>query len=78
MDKRKTVWAECWNRVEEYWGELCLCEKDPTNAVARDRLKQAAKRIRAMMREEQELSAVARACVQSTGDERLAGFLRSA
>ncbi|MCT0247377.1 hypothetical protein [Synechococcus sp. CS-205] len=77
MDKRKTVWAECWNRVQEYRRELCMCEKDPTNAVACDRVKQAAKRIRVMMREEQELSAVARACVQSTGDERLAGFLRS-
>ena len=54
-----------------------MCEKDPTNAVARDRVKQAAKRIRQMMREEQELSAVARACVQSAGDERLEGLLRS-
>ncbi len=43
MEKRKTVWAECWNRVEEYRRELELCQKDPTNAVARDRVKQAAK-----------------------------------
>jgi uncharacterized protein (TIGR02646 family) len=78
MDKRKIVWAECWNRVEEYRRELCMCEKDPMNSVARDRLKQAAKRIREMIREQQELSAVARACVQSAGDERLAGLLRSA
>lgn len=78
MDKRKTVWAECWNRVEEYRRELGLCQKDPTNAVARDRVKQAARRVRAMIREEQELSAVARACVESAGDRRVIGLLRSA
>ncbi|MCK6537537.1 MAG: hypothetical protein L6Q84_31590 [Polyangiaceae bacterium] len=78
MDRRKTVWAECWNRVEEYRRELRLCRKDPTNAVARDRVKQAAKRVRAMIREERELSAVARACVESAGDPRLTGLLRSA
>jgi hypothetical protein len=78
MDKRKTVWAECWNRVEEYRRELGLCQKDPTNAVARDRVKQAAKHVRAMIREEQELSAVARACVESAGDPRVTGLSRSA
>jgi len=78
MDKRKTVWSECWNRVEEYRRELALCRKDPTNDVARDRVKQAAKHVRAMMREEQELSSVARACVLSTGDPRVAGLLVSA
>ncbi|MCB9882219.1 MAG: hypothetical protein H6834_10540 [Planctomycetes bacterium] len=78
MDKRKTVWAECWYRIKEYRRELDLCQKDPTNAVARDRWKQAAKRLRTMIREDQELSAVARACVESTGDSRLAGLLRSA
>lgn len=78
MAKRKTVWAECWNRVEEYRRELTLYQNDPTNAVARDRFKQAAKRVRAMIREEQELSAVARACVESAGDPRVSGLLRSA
>lgn len=78
MDKRKAVWAECWNGIQEYRRELGLYQKDPSNAVARDRLKQAAKRVRAMINEEQELSAVARACVQSAGDARLDGLLRSA
>lgn len=78
MDKRRTVWAECWNRVEEYRRELGLCHKDPSNPVAWDRVKQAAKRVRAMIREEQELSAVARACIESAGDPRVNGLLRSA
>lgn len=78
MDKRKTIWAECWSRIEEYRRELGLYQMDPTNSVARDRFKQAAKRVRAMIREEQELSAVARACVKSSGDERVTGFLTSA
>lgn len=76
--KRKTIWSECWNRVEEYRRELALYQKDPTNAIARDRVKQAAKHVRAMIREEQELSAVARACVESAGDPRVRGLLRSA
>jgi hypothetical protein len=78
MDKRKTVWAECWSRVEEYRHELGLWRQDPTNAVARDRFKQAAKHVRAMIEPDQELSAVARACLESAADPRLAGFLRSA
>lgn len=78
MDKRKAVWAECWHRIVEYKRELGLYKKDPTNAVARDRVKQAAKRVRLMIREEQELSAVARACVESAGDPRVTGLLRSA
>ena len=78
MDKRKTVWAECWNRVKEYRRELGLWQKNPTNTIARDRLKQASRSVRAMIREEQELSAVARACVESAGDARLVGLLRSA
>ncbi|MGH6751843.1 MAG: hypothetical protein ACREDP_06715 [Bradyrhizobium sp.] len=75
MDKRKTVWAECWDRIQDYLRELALYRADRTNMIARDRYKQAAKRVRELMREEMELSAVARACVLSAGDPRLEGLL---
>lgn len=78
MDKRKTVWAECWDRIQEYLKELALYHADKTNGIAKDRYKQAARRVRELMHEDKELSAVARACVLSTGDRRLAGLLQSA
>ena len=77
VDKRKTVWAECWNRIQEYQRELSLYKKDPTNAVARIGVKQAAKSIREMMTPEKELSSVARACVASSGDPRITAFLQT-
>jgi hypothetical protein len=78
MDKRKALWAECWRRVQEYLKELATYHADTTNAVAKDRYKQAARGVRALMSDEQELSAVARACVLSSGDPRLTGLLQSA
>jgi hypothetical protein len=78
MDKRKVVWAECWNRVQEYLKELATYHADKTNVIARDRSKQALKRVRELMHEERELSAVARACVLSSGDPRVTGILQSA
>ena len=78
MDKRKTVWAECWDRIQEYLKELALYHTDKTNGIAKDRYKQAAKRVRELMHEEKELSAVARACILSAGDPRVAGLLQSA
>ena len=78
MDKRKAVWAECWNRVEEYLRELGTYHDDKTNVIARDRYKQAIKHVRELMREDRELSAVARACILSSGDPRLTGILQSA
>jgi hypothetical protein len=78
MDKRKTVWAECWDRIQEYLEELASYHADKSNGIAKDRYKQAAKHVRDLMREEKELSAVARACVLSTGDPRVAGLLQSA
>jgi hypothetical protein len=78
MDGRKTVWSECWNRLQEYLREVGLYQGDPTNVIARDRLKQAAKRVRELIREDHEFSAVARACVESAGDPRVTGLLRSA
>ncbi|WNM63366.1 hypothetical protein [Candidatus Nitrospira neomarina] len=78
MDKRKTVWAECWNRIQEYLDELTLYHTDRTNGIAKDRYKQAARHLRELMHEEKELSAVAKACILSTGDPRLAGLIQSA
>lgn len=75
MDKRKVVWAESWSRLQEYLREVALCHQDPGNVIARDRMKQAAKRIRELMHERQELSGVARACVASTGDSRAISLL---
>ena len=65
-------------RIQEYLKELALYHADKDNAIARDRYKQAAKKVRELMREEKELSAVARACVLGTGDPRLHGLLQSA
>jgi hypothetical protein len=77
MDKRKVVWAECWDRIREDRDELAKYQADKANLIARDRYKQAVKHVRAMMREEKELSAVARACVLSSGDSRVVGLLQS-
>ncbi|APG26161.1 hypothetical protein A7E75_03765 [Syntrophotalea acetylenica] len=78
MDKRKAVWADCWAGIQEYLKELALYQQDKTNIIAKDRFKQAAKRVRGMMNEKKELSSVARACVLSAGDQRLVGLLQSA
>ncbi len=78
MNGRKLVWAECWNRLQDYIREVGLYQSDPANVIAKDRLKEAAKSVRQMIRADQEFSAVARACIESTGDPRVAGFLRSA
>jgi hypothetical protein len=72
------VWAECWNRIQEYLQELAIYHADKTNVIARDRSKQALKRVRELMHEKRELSAVARACVLSSGDPRVTGILQSA
>ena len=74
MDKRKAVWAECWNCVQEYLKELALYHAGKTNIIARDRSKQAIKRVR----EDRELSAVPRACIPNSGDLRVTGILQSA
>jgi len=79
MDKRKTIWAECWSRIQEFLKELRLYdESGGTNLVARTQSKEKANAIREMIREDQELSAVARACIVASGDPRLLGILRTA
>lgn len=78
MDKRKVVWADCWDRIQEYLKDLAIYRMDKTNVIAKHSFKQAAKHIRELMQDDKELSAVARACVLSTGDPRLASLLQSA
>ena len=72
MDKRKMVWSECWNRIKEYQSELAAYHKDKTNVIAHEGSKKAMKELRAMIREDQELSSVALACIRSCGDPRVA------
>jgi hypothetical protein len=58
--------------------ELATYHADKTNVIARDRYKQALKRVRELMHEKQELSAVARACVLNSGDPRVTSLLQTA
>jgi uncharacterized protein (TIGR02646 family) len=76
--KRQAVWQECWRVASEYLKELKTYREDSTNLVAREGCKQAAKKMRKMMSAEQEMSAVARACILSCGDKRLLGLIQSA
>lgn len=76
-DKRKVVWAECWNRITEYLEELTTYHKDKTNVIARDRYRRAMEQIREMVKDDKELSAVARACVLGSGDPRVVNLLQS-
>jgi hypothetical protein len=79
MDKRKTIWTECWSRIQAYLAELSLYDASGgTNLIAKTQSKEKANAIREMIREDKELSAVARACILSSGDPRLEGILRSA
>jgi len=78
MEKRKTVWNECWNRIQEYREELSKIDADELNVLARERVEQAAKQVLKLLQKESELSAVARACVISTGDERVTILLQYA
>ena len=76
VEKRKMVWNECWQLIEQYLQEAARCDdSDDDNLIARNALKEKAKAIRKMTRISQELSSVARACVISTGDPRVIGFL---
>lgn len=79
MDRRKTIWGECWTRIQAYLNELRLYdESGGTNLIAKTQVKEKAEAIREMIREDKELSAVARACVISSGDPRVVGLLRTA
>jgi hypothetical protein len=79
MDKRKAVWHECWNRIQGYRQELATYHASgSTNVIARNQFQEKAKDILEMTRAEKEFSAVARACVLSTGDPRVTCLLQSA
>ena len=79
MDKRKAVWNECWNRIQAYRQELALYQQDNhKNVIAKVQLKEAAKSVRELMKEERELSAVARACILHSGHPRVTRLLQSA
>ena len=75
VDKRRTVWHECWNRIEKYRDELARYQADQTNDIARQEYKNAAEEVRKMLEPNKELSAVARACLQSTGDPAVIALL---
>lgn len=77
-DKRKVTWAECWGRLQDYLKELAAYQADKTNVIAKESYKQAAKHVREMIREDKELSAIARACILGTGDPRVVGLLQTA
>jgi uncharacterized protein (TIGR02646 family) len=76
-DKRKAVWSDCYQHICAYKEELDHLDRNPQNGIARQASKHHAKAIRAMIRPDQELSSVARACIESTGDPRVMCFLRS-
>ncbi|GLZ57784.1 hypothetical protein [Micromonospora sp. NBRC 107095] len=75
--KRQQRWSECWGYICDYQTELTAFQRDPSKVIARDRAKRLAGMIRAMLGEDQELSAVARACLLSANDPRLVGFLQT-
>jgi hypothetical protein len=77
-DKRKTVWAECWARIAEYLDELTRYHEDKQNPLAKAGYRRAAGELRSMIREDRELSSVARACIIFSGDPRVLSVLRSA
>lgn len=77
IDRRKSVWSECWSQIQVYLADLARYQADPTNAIARESFKNAARRIRDMIRADKEFSSVARACILSSGDERVASLLQA-
>ena len=78
MEKRKVVWNECWQHIQNYLDELGKYHKDKNNVIARAGFKREAGNIRKLLKAERELSAVARACILSTGDNRVKSLLQSA
>jgi hypothetical protein len=77
VDKRKAVWSDCWTHIRRYLAQLELLDTNPDNTIARESMRDAATRILQLMRADQELSAVSRACLESSGDPRLGALLRS-
>lgn len=77
MDKRKTVWNDCWKHIQDYLQELEKLHKgDQDNPIARHELQSKADAIIKLTCGDKEFSAVARACILSTGDPRVLRFAK--
>lgn len=71
-NKRRTIWNNCWTCVQKYLEELeRLSKGDRDNPIARQELANKADAIIELVNGDTELSSVARACILSTGDERV-------
>ncbi len=76
-EKRKTVWNECWDRIKRYRDDLQrFHDSGSTNKIVLAQYTQAVNEIHEMLCDDQELSAVARACILSTGDPRVIALLQ--
>jgi hypothetical protein len=78
VNKRKTVWNDCWSAIQEYLKELDLHAKDPTNKIAKQGCSAAIIKLHNLIKTERELSEVAKACIRSSGDPRLLPILEKA
>jgi len=76
-NQRKTVWEACWRYIEEFRNELARYHADRTNLIAYASYKRAGREILRMLAPEQELSSVAHACVEFSGDPRVTALLRN-
>lgn len=77
VDERKNTWSNCWEMIKQYLDELISYQRT-RSPVARQQYKEKASQIRSLLEPDKEFSAVARACLLSTGDCRVVGLLRTA
>jgi uncharacterized protein (TIGR02646 family) len=75
VDQRKLVWSECWRLIQQYRSEL-MTYRQNRSPIARQQVKSTTLDIRLMLREDKEFSAVARACIMSSGED-VRGLLQS-
>ncbi len=76
VEKRRMVWNQCSQHIEQYRQEIKrFDDSNGNNLIAKQMLKEKAKAIREMIKTNQELSSVARACVISSGDSRVRNLL---
>jgi hypothetical protein len=78
MNKRKVIWKNCWDDIQSYLFELGKYSQDRNNVIAKQAMRDKAGSIRKMLKADQECSATARACLLSTGDNRVILLLQSA
>jgi len=78
MDSRKVVWDACWQQIQQYKRELSRVKTaNGINSIAHYGAKERAKAIREMTYADKQFSAVARACILSTGDPRVIRILQT-